>query len=386
MKICHVITRMIVGGAQENTFLSAVGQQQQGHEVVLLTGPSPGREGKLLQHAAVPEFEMAETPFLVRELSPLTDLKAYFELKKFFCERKFDVVHTHSSKAGIIGRLAARDAGVPVVVHTIHGLAFGRYETAFRNLIYRTAERMAAKASDRIFAVARSMVDQCLECGIAPEEKFRVVYSGMDMESFLNAAPDSELRKSLGIKENVPVIATLARLFKMKGYEFVLPAAVEILKKYPDTQFLIIGDGPLRNELEEKLQQLGIAGNFHFAGLIPPGKVPEYLALADILWHLSLREGLPRSVVQALACGKPAVGFALDGTPEVIEDRVTGILARPENVSDVVTGTSELLEHPASARKMGETGRERVRGQFDWRRMADILLKEYTEILADKKR
>lgn len=384
MKICHVITRMIVGGAQENTLLSIIGQLEKGHEAVLLTGPSPGREGELLKNADFPDFEVVQTPHLVRELSPVCDVKAYFALKKFFRERKFDVVHTHSSKAGIVGRFAAHAAGVPVVVHTVHGLAFGRYEKPWRNLLYRFSERCAARVSDRIFAVARSMVEQCVAGNVAPESKFRVVYSGMDMDAFLNAAPDAKLRHALGIPERVPVIATLARLFRMKGYEFVLPSACEVLKSRPDTHFLIIGDGPMKDELETRLRELAIEKNFHFAGLIPPEKVPRYLALADLLWHLSLREGLPRSVVQALACGKPAVGFALDGTPEVIEDRVTGILARPENVGDVVRGTLELLSDPEAAAKMGEAGRERVRGQFEWRNMAETLLEEYSGVLAQK--
>ena len=141
MKVCHFITRLIVGGAQENTFLSARGLVEAGHECVMLTGPSEGREGQLLQKMKNPGFEVVECPLFVREISPFTDLRAILHLKKFLQERKFDVLHTHSSKAGIIGRIAGCMAGVPMVVHTIHGLAFGPYESRLKNMIYINAER-----------------------------------------------------------------------------------------------------------------------------------------------------------------------------------------------------------------------------------------------------
>ena len=144
LKICHVITRMIVGGAQENTLLTCLGHLRKGHEVVLVTGPSPGREGRLLAHVDFPEFEIVEMPELVRELNPVRDLEAYGRLKRFFREQNFDVVHTHSSKAGVVGRFAARAAGIPVVVHTVHGQAFHPYEKGWRNSRYTLSERRAA--------------------------------------------------------------------------------------------------------------------------------------------------------------------------------------------------------------------------------------------------
>ena len=176
------------------------------------------------------------------------------------------------------------------------------------------------------------MIDQCVAAGIAPRERYQVVYSGMDMEMFLRAVPSAELRQQLALPEGKPVIATLARLSPQKGYEYVFPAALQVLQKNPDVHFLLIGDGPMLPDFEKKVRDAGVAEHFHFAGLISPERVPDYLALTDILWHLSLHEGLPRSVVQSMACGNPAIGFRLDGTPEVVLDGRTGYCTAPESV------------------------------------------------------
>ncbi len=386
MKICHCITRMIVGGAQENTLLSAAGQLDRGHEVVLLTGGDTGREGSLLEKTQIPSgCRIVVMPEIVREVSPLKDWKSYCRMRDFFRTEKFDVVHTHSSKAGITGRFAAASAGVPAVVHTVHGLAFGNFEKPHRNLLYKMLERAAAKRCDRIFAVAQSMTDQCVAAGIAPEEKFKVVYSGMDTEAFANAVPPPGLREKLGLPDDgAPVIAALARLSPQKGYEFIMPLAEKLLKKHAEAHFLIIGDGAMRPELEARVKASGVEKNFHFAGLIRPDEVPGYLALSDMLWHLSLHEGLPRSVVQSLACGKPAVGFALDGTPEVIFEGKSGFLATPENPEKVLEATEKLIADPDLRRKMGNYGQQLVTERFAWRKMADTLLEEYGKILAEK--
>ena len=224
------------------------------------------------------------------------------------------------------------------------------------------------------------MIDQCVAAKVAKREKYQVVYSGMETTRFAEAKRDPELRKRLGIPENARTIVTVARLFPLKGYEFVLPAAKSIIEKYPDTHVLVVGDGPMHDELEAKIAEAGLTGHFHFAGLVPPDTVADHLAQGELLWHLSLREGLPRAVVQALACGIPAVGFALDGTPEVLENGVTGFAVTPESVDAVVEATSRLWDDDAFRRKMGEQGKRRVLEQFDWRRMAEILLAEYREL------
>ena len=380
LKICHVITRMIVGGAQENTLLTIKGHLQSGHQVELATGPSPGREGKLLENTGMPDFPIVEFPDMVRELSPLHDLKAFFALKKYFKAGKFDVVHTHSSKAGILGRLAARAAGVPVVVHTVHGQAFHPYQSKWKNRLYIALERFAAKYCDKIYAVAQAMIDQCVAAKVAPADKYMVVYSGMDTTAFANAAREAELRQKLGIPENAKTIVTVARLFQQKGYEFVIPAAEKVLSVDPDVHFLFVGDGPMYDELQGYLKSKNIDRNFHFAGLVPPAEVCRYLAQSDLLWHLSLHEGLPRAVVQALASGIPAIGFALDGTPEVIINGETGFTTGAEDIDAVTNYTLELFKDDEMRLTMGANGKARVLKQFDWQLMADILEQEFIEL------
>lgn len=381
MKICHVITRLIVGGAQENTLLTIKGHLEKGHENILVTGFSPGREGKLLENAQYGDFPVVEFPDLVREISPIHDLKAYFALKKFFRENKFDCVHTHSSKAGIIGRLAARAAGVPVVVHTVHGQAFHPYQSRLKNRLFIFLERFAAKYCDKIFAVAQAMIDQCVAAKVAPEEKYMVVYSGMDTAAFDRAKRDEKLRQSLGIPADALTVVTVARLFAQKGYEYVIPAAEKVLKTHPHVHFLFVGDGPMYDSLTAELKEKNILDHFHFAGLVPPDQVASYIAQADLLWHLSLHEGLPRAVVQALAVGIPAIGFALDGTPEVVINGETGFVTAAENVDDVAEKTALLLDDPAMRRTFGENGKSKVLEQFAWRKMADILEREYSVLL-----
>ena len=379
MKICHIITRMIIGGAQENTLLTVIGHLEKGHEVTLLTGPTTGPEGKLLQQENLPDFPIIENKNLVREINPIKDIFALISMISFFKKNKFNVVHTHASKAGIIGRIAAKIAGVPFIVHTVHGQAFHQYEKPWKNWIYKTSEKFSAKFCHKIYAVAQAMIDQCVDAKIAPREKYKVVYSGMDLEPYLNSneVTNSETRKELNIPENAKVIGAVARLFPLKGYEYFIPVAAKIAEKYPDIKFLIVGNGIMKEQLEKEIAELGLTNNFVFTGLVPPSTIYKYTSVMDILIHLSLREGLPRTVVQALASAKPAIGYDLDGTPEVIRDGITGYINKPKSVDEVAENAIRLLDNPELAKEMGSKGRELVKEQFCWRKMADILEEEY---------
>ena len=382
MKICHIITRMIVGGAQENTLFTCQGHLEKGHDVTLVTGPSPGPEGELLKRFCPKGLKVIEVPSLIRSINPLKDFKAYRELRRIFREGHYDVVHTHASKAGILGRAAAWKEKVPFVVHTVHGQAFHKYQNALVNKAYIIAERFAAKRCHKIFAVAQSMIEQCVEAGVALREKYMVVYSGMDIDAFVNAKPDSELRASLGIPDNAPVVGKIARLFPLKGHDTLMKAAPKVIAAFPDVRFLVIGDGILRQSLEDEARRLGISANFVFTGLVSPEKVCRYTPLMDVLVHLSLREGLPRTVVQALASSVPVVAYALDGTPEVLHDGETGFIAKTEDASDVADKIIALLSQPELRRKMGEAGQALVKEQFSWHKMCDVLEAEYAAGLA----
>ena len=383
MKICHLITRMIVGGAQENTLFTVRGHLENGHEAILLTGPTSGLEGKLLQEQRVPGLCVEIVDSLTREIVPGKDWVAYKQLRRYFEANEFDVVHTHSSKAGVIGRIAARKAGVPVVVHTVHGQSFHPYQSGLKNDLYIRVEKFAAKYCDRIFAVADAMIDQCVDAGIAPRTKYRTVYSGMDLEPYLNSETDVELLKSLEIPQGVPVVGKIARLFELKGHEFLIEAAQDVIDEIGDVRFLIIGDGILRSKLESTIRARGLMKYFIFVGLVSPDEIPRYVSIMNCLVHLSLREGLPRTVVQALAGGKPAIGYNLDGTPEVIKDKEFGFVCPPESTLAVATAIVRLLKNPEMAQKMGMAGRDFVKEHWDWRRMVTILEHEYEGLTTD---
>ena len=384
MNICHVITRMIVGGAQENTLCTLRGHLEAGYDTTLVTGPSDGPEGKLLDQQPLAGLRVVELPDLVRPIHPWHDLKAYLALKKLFKEESFDIVHTHSTKAGVLGRVAARRAGVPVVVHTIHGPSFHRFLPAWKNKLYIASERFASRYGDRTFAVAQAMIDQYVEAGVTSADTCQVVYSGMELGPCLNCEPDADLRERLEIPAGVPVIGKVARLFELKGYEQLMQAAPKIAEEMPDAHFLIVGDGLLRARIDWQVRDLRLGDRFHFAGLVKPSEVHRYVALMDVLVHLSLREGLPRVVVQGLACGKPVVGFDLDGTPEAVQDGQTGYICPPEDSDAAAEAVPKLLRDPEQAKKMGAKGREFVRRRWDWEYMARTLEHSYGQLLAHK--
>jgi glycosyltransferase involved in cell wall biosynthesis len=377
LSICHVITRMIIGGAQENTLYTIQGHLEKGHRVTLITGGSTGPEGNLLQNSCPPGMELLELPEMVRELNPWKDWRAYCKLKDIFRSRHFDVVHTHASKAGILGRLAASKCGVPLVVHTVHGQAFHAYQSAWKNKLYILAEKIAARHCHKIYAVAQAMIEQCVQAGVAPREKYQVVYSGMDLQAFLNARPEESLREKLSLPAGTPVIGKIARIFELKGYEHLVDAAPQIVAAVPEVRFLLVGDGILRPAIEQRIAALGLQEHFVFAGLVPPQDICRYTALMDVLAHLSLREGLPRTAVQALASGIPVVAYPLDGTPEVVHDGQTGCLCEPGNIAQVAEKLIALLQDQPLRQRYGAAGRALVSELFDWHQMADILEAEY---------
>ena len=377
LKICHVITRMNIGGAEENTLLTCMGLVKKGHDVTLVTGPSTGPEGNLIAHEDTTGLKVVEIPQLVRSISPYKDWRTYRKLLNLFRKEQFDVVHTHASKAGILGRFAAFEADVPFIVHTVHGQAFHPFQSWLKNALFKFAERLAANRSDKIYAVAQAMIDQCVEAKIAPVEKYKVVYSGMDLSAFMNATADQGLRKELGISDGAPVIGVIARMFPQKGYEDLMQIAPEIAGAFPDARFLLLGDGTMRQEIERKVQAAGLSRQFIFTGMVPPNEVCRYLPFMSILVHLSYHEGLPRTAVQALAAKVPVVAYPVDGTPEVVEDGVTGYLPALQNLRQVSGRVIELLRNAELRKTMGETGQSRVKTRFDTQKMVETLNNEY---------
>ncbi len=374
MHICHVITRLIIGGAQENTLLTCEGLHERGYRVTLISGPTRGPEGSLVERARRGGYELVELRELIRAVNPWMDLRARRYLRMEFQRLRPDIVHTHSSKAGIIGRLAAHDARVPLVVHTIHGMSFNRTQGWLVRHAYAWAERIAARRTHAIVTVADAMIAQSVAAGICPREKMLTVHSGMEVGQFTPSAPArAAIRRQWGVADDEVVVGAVARLFRRKGYEQLIPIMAAAARRAPRLRFVWIGDGAQRAEYETELARLGLRERTTLVGLIPPADVPRMLAGCDILAHTSQWEGLPRAVVQALLMQVPAVAFDIDGTPEVVLDGRTGRLVPLNDLAAFAAALCELAGDAEQRRRMGQTGREHCRERFDWRHMVDQL-------------
>ncbi len=382
MHICHVITRLIVGGAQENTILSCEGLHERGHQVTLISGPTIGPEGSLVQRARGGGYEFVELDDLVRAVRPWHDMRARRKLRQVFERLRPDVVHTHSSKAGILARCSADAAGVPAIVHTIHGMSFNRTQSWPVRKLYSFMERRAARQTHRIITVARAMIDQSVAAGVAPREKFSTVYSGMEVDQFDPDACDRDaVRKEWGVESDHVVVGTVARLFRRKGYEQLLPIMAKAAARNENLRFVWVGDGAQRSEYEAELARLGLADRTTLTGLVRPSKIPRLLGGMDILAHTSQWEGLPRGVVQALLMQVPAVAFAIDGTPEVVLNHTTGRLIPLNHLDSFADALVDLAGDCVTRERMGRTGREKCLERFDWRVMVEQLEAIYAQLV-----
>ena len=371
MRVTHIITRLIVGGAQENTIASVLGlRAKPGLEVDLLAGPTGGREGSL-ESIVADAGCLTIVPELIRPVRPWTDWLAYRRLTQLFLERKPDLVHTHSGKAGILGRLAAKKAGVPLIVHSIHGPSFGAFQGRLANFAFTAAERAAGRVTDHFITVAHAMSRQYLNAGIGRPKDYTRIFSGFDLKPFLEAKRDPALATQLGIKEGDFVVGKIARLFELKGHDDLFAVAPSLVRRIPRIRFLLVGDGPWRARFEAMAAAPELKGRFIFTGLVPPAEVPRHVALMDCLVHLSRREGLPRALPQAMANGKPVVAYDSDGAGEVCRSEQTGILIHTGATRLLINAVELLASDAGYRRRLGEGGREFVRERFTLERLVD---------------
>jgi glycosyltransferase involved in cell wall biosynthesis len=383
MRVTHVITRLIIGGAQENTVASVLGlRAKPGLEVRLLSGPTCGPEGSLEPRCAQTPGLLTVVPALVRPMHVWKDVLALAQLTRIFRAQRPDLVHTHSSKAGILGRFAARRARVPVIVHTIHGLSFGSFQGALANRTFRAAERHAARFTTHFVSVADAMTRQALASGIGRREQFTRIYSGFPLEPFMAAKNDALARRRWGLAANDFVVGKIARLVELKGHDDLFAAAPALVKQCPPMKFLLVGGGPGRDRLETRARSLGLQKHFVFTGLVPPADIPGLLGIMDALVHLSRREGLARALPQALAAARPVVAYDCDGASEVCVPGETGLLVPPGDLRGLTESLIRLAGEPALRERLGRRGQELVREKFPVERMVDELHALYLKLLA----
>lgn len=377
LRVLHIITRMIVGGAQENTLLSVEGlDKMPEYDVWLMSGLDHGREGELLTRARE-TTQLIIVPELGRAINPLSDIKAFWKLYCLIKKGRYHIVHTHSSKAGVLGRITAWLAGTPLIVHTLHSLVFHDYQPWLVNRTWRVIKKLCAPITHHFISVSRIISEKAIAAGVDKPEKFSTVYSGMELDWFLNAKFDAaKVRAEFGIPQDAPVVGKIARLFPLKGHDELMDAAPEIVRRVPDVRFFLIGDGMLLEHLQKRAREYGILENFVFAGLIDRENIPEMISAMDVVVHTSLREGLARVLPQSLAMGKPCVSFDIDGAPEVVISGRTGYLVKPFDSVGLADGIAKILEDPKLRREMGEEGRKLVDPPF----RAETMVRQISDV------
>lgn len=375
-KVAHVITRLELGGAQQNTLYCCAHHDPSRYEVFLVAGE--GGYLDLQTRLLGDGVHVYLVPWLKHPVRPLHDLYAVLRLRKFFKDEGIQIVHTHSSKAGILGRLAARLAGVPFVVHTIHGWGFHEGQSPWAKRLYVSLERFCARLTDVLIAVSQENVRYGLANGIGTETQYRVIHSGIDPDAFKVSPERAErVRALLGLGDR-PTVLVLSNFKAQKAPLTVVAVLESLVRKVPGAVLLWAGDGEGRAEVERALQAKGLGAHALLLGWRTD--VADLLAASDALLLTSRYEGLPRVVLQAMAAGKPVAATAVSGTPEAVEPEVTGFLREPSDAEGLAVDLSCLLLDKTLAKRMGEAGRERLRGTF----RIDEMLKEIEKVYGSK--
>ena len=364
LRVCHVITRLELGGAQENT-LYTVTHLRAPFEATLVCGPG----GLLDDEAKSRGVPIRFVPSLVRQVSPARDLAALRALTRIFRETRPDIVHTHSSKAGILGRLAARRAGVAKVVHTIHGYGFNARQPFWRRRLFLSLERLAARRTDRFIAVSRANLEEGVRLGLFTADRVSLIRSGVDLREFAGASrsPGRQgvpggLRRELGLPEDVPLVGMVACLKPQKDPLTFVEVAARVVRELPDAVFVLAGDGELRDPVERRVADLRLGGRVRLLGW--RRDIPDVMAGLDVLLHTSLWEGLPRVLPEAIASGVPVVATGVDGTLDILQDGVTGIVRAPGDIEGLARGVLRLLLDRDFGRALVARGRS-VLSEFD---------------------
>ena len=377
IRVLNLITQLVVGGAQESLFSALAFMDRQRYEIHIASAPG----GTWEQRARSLCDKLHIIPHLrYVPFSPINDLLATAELIALLRRERYDILHTRSSKAGFLGRLAARLIHVPVVVHHIHGLAFNdRTHSSVVRWLFIIAERWAAKHCNKLIAVSRAMRTQALQAGIGSPEQLVVIYDPVDVRRF-NHLPDKRVAKeTLGIPPKAPAIGTVGRLSACNAPDVLVAIAEELAMRRPDCCFVIAGDGEMRTKLEKAASK---TNSFRLLGF--QNDIPLVLSAMTIYVGTSLWGGLPRSVIEAMCAGLPVVAFPAAGVPEVLVDGVTGLQADMGSSKDVVEKVLFLLDHPEQAKALGEAARANVLPLVDPEKHARELDALYERLMHNK--
>jgi glycosyltransferase involved in cell wall biosynthesis len=370
LRVLLVITRLELGGAQRVVLHTAAKLDRRRFAVALAWGP-----GDILDEEArqIADLELFPVENLVRSVAPVADIRAFSSLRATMRSFAPDVVHTHSSKAGILGRLAARTESVPSVVHTVHGFGFTPLQKAPLRVAFKTAERVLARYTDHFVTVSESDRRRGVELGLFAAERVTVIRAGIDLEKFRVAGGGSAVREKLGVPEDVPLVTQIGNFKPQKApLDFVRMSAA-VHARCAEAFFVMVGDGPLRGAAEELARTLGVSERMVFCGWWDD--VPALLAATTVSVLTSRHEGLPCSVVESLAAGVPVVATAVDGTVEVVRSGDNGYLAPAGDVAALAEAVCTILADPeisASFARAASRGLEEFDRDLMVRRQEDL--------------
>lgn len=358
-KVFHVITKLELGGAQKVVLMTLQRLPRDEYERALVTGT----EGLLVHDAAhIPDVRVLWMPSLVREIHPVKDIVAFFRLWQLFRRERPDIVHTHSSKAGILARWAAKFAHVPFIFHTVHGFSFNDFQRPVVRNTYQWLERVTARVTDKLVMVSYANAEKGEEVGIFKRGDWILCRAGIDLEEFMEERPRRLKLKEWGIPDNRVVVGMVSNFKPQKSPVDFVDVAARVLKQTDSVHFVMAGDGELRAEVEARIRQYGIGGNFTLLGW--QRDMPETYRNLDVVVLTSLWEGLPCVFAEAMASELPVVATNVDGALEAIVDSETGFLHEPHDVDAMAKSVLELVNDEKLRRTMGKRGKNRVM-EFD---------------------
>jgi glycosyltransferase involved in cell wall biosynthesis len=374
--VAHVITKLELGGAQQIALHTVSHLDRARYRPVLITGEPGLCDGDA---QTLPGVAFYQVPSLARPIRPLRDLRALFDLSRLLKRLAPTIVHTHSSKAGILGRWAARLAGVPIIVHTIHGFGFTPVQHWLLRRALITLEHSIARRTHRFFPVSRATRRTGIALGLFTEANSTVLPPGIEVERIRRTPVDvPALRRALGLEPDRPVVGMIAPFKPQKAPVDFVKVAARVREVRPDAKFLLVGDGELRPAVEREMTARGLHGCFFLAGW--RRDIPQIMKCLDVFVLTSRWEGLPRVYLEAAACGVPMVGTRVDGAAEVIHHGVNGYLAEPGDIESLAEWVLDLLADPAKARAMGRAAA--LPSEYDLADMMRRLENEYESLLA----
>ncbi|MFQ5788784.1 MAG: glycosyltransferase family 4 protein [Thermodesulfobacteriota bacterium] len=383
-RVLHIITRLDKGGSAETTLLIVSLMDHEKYDVFLAHGLSLESNMSIMEKEAVAlDISLAEAkgvrlftvPSLVRRLSFKNDVLAFISIYRLIKRIKPHIVHTHTSKAGVLGRLAACLTGVPIIIHTPHGHVFHSYYGPIMTSIFVLAEKMLSFMTDKIAALTNRERNEHLEEGISSIEKYVVIHSGVTLDRLMNMSVDIKAgKKKYGIPQDCNVIGVIGRLVPIKGHKYLVSAAKKIVKEFHNTVFVFVGDGYLHARLERQAESIGVRKNIIFTGW--KKDATEILVLFDILVLPSLNEGMGKVLVEGMALGKPIVASSVGGIIDLVKNGENGILVPPSDSNALGNAILQLIKNKNLAKELGKNGKAKVYPEFD----VTVMVKEITDL------